>query len=93
MFFTVPRLDALEGPFTFQYIHYPTSNERFIVIPGYGGGRDGPTTPDRPEQEAWMRANSGLRETWYLSWRIDSDAQLQRLLDRIGAPDALRDRS
>jgi hypothetical protein len=55
-------------------------SDRFVWVPGHGGGRDGPTVPDQhgarstrcpintvpdhPEQESWMRAHGGLHESW-----------------------------
>ena len=89
MSITVPRLDDLEGPFVLRYTAHRSGDGGIISIPGHGGGRDGPTIPDRPEQEAWMRAQSGLRESWYLTWDIPNAGELKRFLSRIGAPEAL----
>jgi len=83
-------LDDLEGPFFFRYDQYKPDIVGNLSIPGHGGGRDGPTIPDRPEQEAWMRAHSGLREVWYLTWEVPCGAELRRVLARMGAPGAFR---
>jgi hypothetical protein len=93
MSITIPQLDTIEGPFTFRFAQYAANVAGCISIPGHGGGRDGPTIPDRPEQEAWMRAESGLREVWYLSWEVPSAAELERFLARVGAVGAFEWRS
>lgn len=59
---------SVPGPFTFDV------GDDVVLIPGYGGGRDGPTEPERPEQEAWMRSSSGLQEVWYLTWTLPDAA-------------------
>ncbi len=78
----VERLDEHEGRYRFEITH--DSAGSFVLIPGHGGGRDGPTIPDHPEQEAWMRARSGLKEVWHLTWEIP-DGGLQRFLAALDA--------
>jgi len=56
-----------------------------ILIPGSGGGPDGPTDPDYPEQEQWMRDNSGLKEVWFLMWSCPDKKTLQKFLDKMEA--------
>ncbi len=78
MRYTTRDLDGLPG------VHHFDVMELYVGIPGYGGGRDGPTTPDSPAQEAWMRAHSGLREVWYLCWDLPDEAARRQFLERIG---------
>lgn len=80
--YLVSDLPGLPGAHTFHV------EANHVWIPGYGGGRDGPTTSDHPEQEAWMRARSGLHESWYLTWDLpDADAR-RRFLALIGVDEA-----
>lgn len=76
--YTARDVDGLPGEYTFDV------TDRYVTISGYGGGRDGPTTPDRPEQEAWMRAHSGLNEVWYLTWELPDHAAREAFLALIG---------
>lgn len=70
--YRVRDLPGLPGVYEFQV------DEERVYIPGHGGGRDGPTIADHPEQEAWMRAHSGLRESWHLTWDLPGGEATQR---------------
>ncbi len=82
--FRVPRLGPCEGPYDFTVQEEPDGS-RLVLIPGHGGGRDGPTEADYREQEAWMRAESGLEEVWYLTWKAPDDAAYARFRERVDA--------
>jgi hypothetical protein len=71
-------LDGLPG------VHRFTVTPRCVWIPGHGGGRDGPTIPDAPAQEAWMRERAGLHESWYLQWDLPDPATRSRFLALLG---------
>jgi len=71
-------LPGLAGTYRFQIIG------DHVFIPGHGGGRDGPTIPDYPEQEAWMRAHSGLHESWHLQWDLPDASSRRRFLQLLG---------
>ncbi|MCB9594027.1 MAG: hypothetical protein H6719_14940 [Sandaracinaceae bacterium] len=89
---TVPRLGEHTGSYTFRIGPAQATFEYIVEIPGHGGGRDGPTDPDHPEQQTWMRECSGLREVWYLCWEIPSEAELRRfwnLLDDAAGGDVI----
>lgn len=55
----------------------------YVYIPGHGGGPDGPTIPDFPEQEKWMREHSGLKEVWYLSWVCKDKQELEDFIQKL----------
>jgi hypothetical protein len=69
--YRVRDLPGLPGDYVFQ------TDDDHVYIPGHGGGRDGPTTADRPEQEAWMRTQ-GLHESWYLTWDLPGGEATER---------------
>ncbi|MCA9608603.1 MAG: hypothetical protein KC619_23530 [Myxococcales bacterium] len=79
---TVERLGEHRGSYRFQVLRHAAS-PTLLVIPGHGGGRDGPTIADHPEQEEWMRQHSGLREVWYLTWEVPDDAALEGFWRRL----------
>lgn len=60
----------------------------YIDIPGHGGGRDGPTIADYPEQEEWMRKHSGLKEVWHLTWECQDERELKEFVKKIEASKA-----
>lgn len=76
--YTARDIDGLPGEYMFNV------DDRNVTIPGFGGGPDGPMNPDRPEQEAWMRARSGLNEVWYLTWELPTPAAREAFLALIG---------
>jgi len=54
-----------------------------VKIPGHGGGGpDGPTEPDYPEQEAWMQ-QTGLEGVWYLVWKCKDEKELNDFLEQL----------
>lgn len=79
---TVERLGEHRGRYRFEVRRYPAT-PTLLVIPGHGGGRDGPTIPDHPEQEAWMREHGGLREVWHLTWEVPDDTTLDAFWRRL----------
>jgi hypothetical protein len=76
--YTFSNIRGLPGRYTFDL------HPNLVLIPGHGGGRDGPTIADHPEQEAWMREHSGLRETWHLSWELPDAAEYVRFRALLG---------
>lgn len=59
-------------------------SDTHVWIPGSGGGPDGPTDPDHPAQQRWMRERSGLRECWHLTWEFPDASARRRFLQQIG---------
>jgi hypothetical protein len=78
MFYDVRDAPGLPGTYCFQILG------DYVLIPGHGGDRDGPTIPDHPEQLEWMRAHSGLRESWHLQWDLPDLATRRRFLELLG---------
>lgn len=81
---TTHDLPGLPGRYDFHI------ENNYVWIAGHGGGRDGPTDADHPEQEQWMRQHSGLKEVYYLTWELPEDAR-STFLALIGAtPEPLK---
>lgn len=51
---------------------------RYVTIPGFGGGPDGPKEANDPAQERWMRVHSQLPEVWYLTWEFEGSVDAMR---------------
>lgn len=77
----VAQLDNQQGNYIFRIEDGYSGT--IITIPGFGGGRDGPTTPDYPEQEKWMRAHSGLKEVYYLTWECKTQIELDSFIQKL----------
>lgn len=85
---TINQIGEHKGEYVFWINE---QKESFIIsIPGFGGGRDGPVNPNYPEQEKWMRDNSGLKEIWYLTWESKNQEELDNFLKRLHSLNTLQ---
>ncbi len=83
MFKTIYTKHIGEHKGNYEFTIQQNSNGIFISIPGYGGDRDGPTTPDYPEQKQWMEEESGFKEVWYLTWKCKSEKSLKKFISKL----------
>ena len=67
----------------YEFTIQQNSQGIFISIPGYGGGRDGPTTAEKPEQLQWMKEKTKFKEVWYLTWQCKSEKSLRKFINKI----------
>ena len=61
----------------------PTGTYYSCTIPGKNYTKDGPRDPEYPEQEAWMRRHSGLKEVWHVTFETTEASEMDAFIARL----------
>ena len=80
----LPPEVTTRGHYVFQFYVSDDPDTRYEChIPGARFTRDGPTAPQHPEQEAWMRKHSGLKEVWYVTYETRHASEMDAFIARL----------